>query len=126
LRCWREIYCLSEEGVPESVESFVVNGFGPEHAVDLPVEAGLMKMILKNERKDVQKTFDELFGDELRIRLVDWLHLAYFQNIVDKNQKTLAYAGKILLVEVRLEGGEDLVYDSGVLVCFGVMVDYLV
>lgn len=126
MRCWREIYCLSEGCIPESVESFVVDGFGPEHAVDFPVEAGLMKLILKNERKDVQKTFDKLFGDELRIRLVDWLHLAYFQNIVDKNQKTLAYVDKILLVEVRLEGAENLVYDSRVLVCFGVVVDYLV
>lgn len=83
-------------------------------------------MILKNERKDVQKTFDQLLRDELRVGLVDRLDLADLQDIVHQNEKALAYAGKVLLVEVGFEGGKDLVDDSCVLVCFGVVVDYLV
>ena len=60
------------------------------------------------------------------VGLIDWLDSADFKDIVYQNQKSLTDTAEILFVKVLFKGAKDLIDDGGMLISFGVMVNYLV
>ena len=74
----------------------------------------------------MNKTLQKFLRYKFSIRFIGGSEATLFQDLIKEQQKSFTGGDEVELVDIFLEGGEDLIDNSRVLITFGIVIGYLV